>query len=203
MAEISIEQIKKLKELTGVGLTGAKVALVDAGGDFDAALTAMREKGLTKAEKRGEREAREGLIEAYVHSGRIGVLVELNCETDFVARTDDFKTLAHEIAMQVAAMNPKWVSDADIPTEEIERKKGELMEAAQTDEKNAKKPADVLEKIIDGQLKKYFDELVLLSQPFWKDDSITVDTLVKNAIAKLGENIVVRQFKRIELGVSE
>jgi elongation factor Ts len=203
MAEISIEQIKKLKEFTGVGLTDAKVALVEAGGDFDKALTAMREKGLTKAEKRGEREAREGLIEAYVHSGRIGVLVELNCETDFVARTDDFKTLAHDVAMQVAAMNPKWPTYDAVPEDEIARKKSELETAFENDAKNAKKPADVRDKIIDGQLKKYFAELILGEQIYWKDDSKTVDQLIKEHIAKLGENIVVRQFKRIELGVSE
>jgi len=203
MAEISIEQIKKLKELTGVGLTDAKKALEEAKGDFDKALKMMREKGLTKAEKRGEREAREGLIESYVHGGRIGVLVELNCETDFVARTEEFKTLAHEIALQVAAMSPKWVATENIPESEVSRKRKELEEAAKADEKNAKKPADVLAKIIDGQMKKYFDELVLLEQIYWKDDSKKVGDLVKEAIAKLGENIVVRQFKRIELGVSE
>lgn len=200
---ISLDEIKKLKELTGVGLTDAKKALVEADGDFDKALAAMREKGLTKAEKRGEREAREGIIESYVHSGRIGVLVELNCETDFVARTDDFKDLAHDIALQIAAMSPKWASSDDIPESEVTRKKDELIAAAQADPKNANKPADVLEKIIDGQLKKYFDELVLTSQPFWKDDSQTIGDLVKEKIAKLGENIVVRQFRRIELGVSE
>lgn len=200
---VSLDEVKKLKELTGVGLTDAKKALEAADGDFDKALEEMRKKGLTKAEKRGERVASEGLIEAYVHSGRIGVLVELNCETDFVARTDDFKTLAHDVAMQIAAMNPKFISAEDIPAEEIERKKAELLEAAKNDEKNAKKPADVLEKIIDGQLKKYFDELTLMAQPFWKDDSVTINDLVKNHIAKLGENIVVRQIRRIELGVSE
>ncbi len=200
---ISLDEIKKLKELTGVGLTDAKKALVEADGDFDKALAAMREKGLTKAEKRGEREAREGIIESYVHSGRIGVLVELNCETDFVARTEDFKNLAHDIALQIAAMSPKWASSEDIPESEVTRKKDELAAAAQADPKNANKPAEVLDKIIDGQLKKYFDELVLMSQPFWKDDSQTIGDLVKENIAKLGENIVVRQFRRIELGVSE
>ncbi len=200
---VSLDEIKKLKELTGVGLTDAKKALVEADGDFDKALAAMREKGLTKAEKRGEREAREGLIESYVHGNRIGVLVELNCETDFVARTDDFKTLAHNIALQVAAMSPKWVSEADIPEAEVSRKKEELLAAAQADPKNSSKPADVLEKIIDGQLKKYFSELVLMDQMYWNDDSKKVGDIVKENIAKLGENIVVRQFRRIELGVSE
>ncbi len=200
---VSLDEIKKLKELTGVGLTDAKKALVEADGDFDKALAAMREKGLTKAEKRGEREAKEGLIDSYVHGGRIGVLVELNCETDFVARTDDFKNLAHDIALQVASMSPKWVSRDNVPEEEIARKRDELIAAAQADPKNASKPADVLDKIITGQLDKYFEELILSEQSFWKDDDKKVGDLVKEAGAKLGENIVIRQFKRIELGVSE
>lgn len=200
---VSLDEIKKLKELTGVGLTDAKKALVEAGGDFDKALEAMRKKGLTKAEKRGEREAREGLIESYVHGNRIGVIVELNCETDFVARTDNFKSLAHELAMQIAAMRPKWVSQDDIPEAERTRKREELVASAKTDPKNANKPAEILDKIIDGQLNKYFSELVLLDQTYWKDDSKTIGTLVKEEMAKLGENIVVRRFARLELGVSE
>lgn len=200
---VSLDEIKKLKELTGVGLTDAKKALVEAGGDFDKALEAMRKKGLTKAEKRGEREAREGLIESYVHSNRIGVIVELNCETDFVARTDNFKGLAHELAMQIAAMRPKWVSQDDIPEAERTRKREELVASAKADPKNANKPAEILDKIIDGQLNKYFSELVLLDQTYWKDDSKTIGTLVKEEMAKLGENIVVRRFARLELGVSE
>ena len=195
---VSVDDIKKLRELTGVGLTDAKKALVEADGDFDKALEEMRKKGLTKAEKKGDREAREGLIESYVHSGRIGVIVEVNCETDFVARLDDFKTLAHEIAMQIAAMSPKYVSEADIPAEEVERVKAELM----TSEALASKPEEMREKIVEGQLKKHFVEQVLMSQAYILDDSKTVEQHVKEAIAKLGENIVVRQFKRIELGVS-
>ena len=200
---VSLDEIKKLKELTGVGLTDAKKALVEADGDFDKALKAMREKGLTKAEKRGEREAREGIVESYIHGDRIGVLVELNCETDFVARTDNFRELAHEIALQVAAMRPKWVSENDIPEEEKTRKREELIAAAKTDEKNAKKPEDILNKIIDGQLNKYFGELVLLDQPYWKDDSKTVGDLVKETAAQLGENVVVRRVARFEIGVTE
>ncbi len=196
---VSVDDIKKLRELTGVGLTDAKKALVEAEGDFDKALEAMRKKGLTKAEKKGDREAREGLIESYVHSGRIGVIVEVNCETDFVARLDDFKTLAHEIAMQIAAMSPKYVSEADIPVEEMERVKAELMAS----ESLASKPEDMREKIVEGQLKKHFAEQVLMSQTYILDDSKTVEQHIKEAIAKLGENIVIRQFKRIELGVSE
>ena len=196
---VSVDDIKKLRELTGVGLTDAKKALVEAEGDFDKALEAMRKNGLTKAVKKGDREAREGLIESYVHSGRIGVIVEVNCETDFVARLDDFKTLAHEIAMQIAAMSPKYVSEADIPAEEMERVKAELMAS----ESLASKPEEMREKIVEGQLKKHFAEQVLMSQAYILDDSKTVEQHVKEAIAKLGENIVVRQFKRIELGVSE
>ena len=196
---VSGDDIKKLRELTGVGLTDAKKALVETDGDFDKALEAMRKKGLTKAEKKGDREAREGLIEGYVHSGRIGVVVEVNCETDFVARLDDFKTLAHEIAMQIAAMSPKYVSEADIPAEEMERVKAELMAS----EALASKPEEMREKIVEGQLKKHFVEQVLMSQAYILDDSKTVEQHIKEAIAKLGENIVVRQFRRIELGVSE
>jgi len=196
---VSVDDIKKLRELTGVGLTDAKKALVEADGDFDKALEEMRKKGLTKAEKKGDREAREGLIESYVHSGRIGVIVEVNCETDFVARLDDFKTLAHEIAMQIAAMNPKYASTEDIPAEEMERVKAELMAS----EALASKPEEMREKIVTGQLNKHFAEQVLMSQAYILDDSKTVEQHIKEVIAKLGENIVVRQFKRIELGVSE
>ena len=196
---ITIEDIKKLKELTGVGLTDAKKALVEAEGDFDAALEAMRKKGLTKAQKKGDREARSGMIDSYVHDGRIGVVVEVNCETDFVARVDGFKELAHQVAMQIAAMNPTYVSADDIPAEERERVKAELMAS----EELSKKPEEIREKIVAGQLEKHFSEQVLMDQAYVLDDSKTVRDHVTEAIAKLGENIVVRQFKRIELGVSE
>ncbi len=196
---ISIDEIKKLKELTGVGLTDAKSALTEAGGDFDKALEAMRKKGLTKAEKRGEREALQGLVDAYVHSGRIGVVVEVNCETDFVARTDDFKALVHDIALHVSATNPEYISASDIPADVQSTKKAEFVEKATAEGK----PAEIAEKIVDGQLKKYFAEKTLLEQPFIKDPNTTVGELVKTYISKLGENIVIRQIKRIELGVSE
>ena len=196
---VSIEDIKKLKELTGVGLTDAKVALTEANGDFDKALEAMRKKGLTRAEKKSDREAREGVIDSYVHSGRIGVIVEVNCETDFVARLDDFKQLAHEVAMQVAAMSPKYVTEADIPEEEIARVRGEAEERVKAEGK----PADIAAKIVDGQVKKHFAEQTLMSQAFILDEKKTVADHVKDNIAKLGENIIVRQFKRIELGVNE
>lgn len=196
MAEITIDQIKKLKELSGVGLTDAKKALVEADGDFDKALEAMRKKGLTKAEKRGDRETREGLIEAYIHDGRLGAIVEVNCETSFVAKTDEFKTLAHQIAMQVASMNPLYVSEADIPEADMAAKRAEL-------ETNFKGPENMKDQIISGQIKKAFADKVLLNQPYILDDTKTVEQFIKDNIAKTGENITVRQFKRIELGVTE
>lgn len=196
---VTIDDIKKLKELTGVGLTDAKKALIEANGDFDKALEEMRKKGLTRAEKKGDREARAGLIESYVHSGRIGVVVEVNCETDFVARLDDFKTLAHEIAMQIAAMSPRYAAEADIPAEDIEAFRAEAIAS----DALKSKPADIAEKIVEGQVKKHFAEKVLMSQGYILDDKKTVEQHVKEAVAKLGENIVVRQFKRIELGVTE
>ena len=196
---VSLEEVKKLKELTGVGLSDAKAALVEANGDFDRALEAMRKKGLTKAEKRGEREAREGLVDSYVHSGRIGVLVEVNCETDFVARTDDFKTLVHDIALHVSATNPEYISVDDIPADVREAKSAEFTEKVVSEGK----PAEIAGKIVEGQLAKYFAEKTLLEQPFIKNPDVTVGQLVKEHISKLGENIVVRQIRRIELGVSE
>ena len=196
---VSVEDIKKLKELTGVGLGDAKQALVDADGDFDKALEEMRKKGLTKAEKKGDRETREGIIDSYVHSGRIGVVIEVNCETDFVARLDDFKELAHQLAMQVAAMAPQYVSEADIPAEEYDRVKAELLAS----EDLQKKPENMREQIVEGQLKKHFADKVLMSQTYILDDSMTVEGRIKEQIAKSGENIRVSQFKRIELGVTE
>lgn len=196
---VSIDDIKKLKELTGIGLTDAKVALVAADGDFDKALEALRKKGVTKAEKKDGREAREGIIDGYIHGGRIGVVVEVNCETDFVARTDGFKSFVHEIALQVAAMAPTYVSEADIPAVEMERVRGEAKERTIAEGK----PANMIDKIVDGQVKKYFEEKVLLNQTYIKNEKQTVADFVKENIAKTGENLVIRQFKRIELGVSE
>ena len=196
---VSIDDIRKLKELTGIGLTDAKGALVEANGDFDKALEALRKKGLTKAEKKSDREAREGVIDSYVHSGRIGVLVEVNCETDFVARTDNFKTFAHEISLQIAAMAPTYISEADIPEAEMQRVRKEAEERVLSEGK----PAEIAKKIVDGQVKKYFDEKVLLNQVYIKNEKQTVNDFVKENISIVGENIVIRQFKRIELGVSE
>ena len=196
---VSIDDIRKLKELSGIGLTDAKAALVEADGNFDKALEALRKKGVTKAEKKGDREAREGLIDSYVHSGRIGVLVEVNCETDFVARTDGFKSFVHEIALQVASMSPTYISDADIPVDELARVRAEAEERVKAEGK----PAEIAKKIVDGQVKKHFAEKVLLSQVYIKNEKQTVADFVKENIAKTGENLIIRQFKRIELGVNE
>lgn len=198
MAEISLDQVKKLKELTGVGLTDAKQALTEANGDFDQALSAMRKKGLTRAEKKGEREARQGLVDSYVHSSRIGVIVEVNCETDFVARTDDFKALVHDVAMHIAASAPDYIAAEDVPADVREAKAAEFNEKV----RGEGKPEAMVPQIVDGMLKKYFAEKCLLDQPFIKNPNQTVGQLVKDTIARLGENIVVRQMKRIELGVS-
>jgi len=196
---ISIDDIKKLKELTGIGLTDAKAALLESKGNFEKALETLRKKGITKAEKKGDREAREGLIDSYVHSGRIGVLVEVNCETDFVARTDGFKSFVHEIALQIASMSPIYISDANIPASELKRVRDE----ARAQVKATGKPANIAEKIIDGQVKKHFAEKVLLNQIYIKNEKQTVADFVKENIAKTGENLVIRQFRRIELGVTE
>lgn len=196
---VSIDDIKKLKELTGIGLTDAKTALTEADGNFDKALEVLRKKGLTKADKKSDREAREGIIDSYVHGGRIGVLVEVNCETDFVARTDGFKAFAHAIALQIASMSPRYISEADIPAEELERVRLEAKEKVIADGK----PAEMADKIVEGQVKKHFADKVLLNQAYIMDDSMTVETFVKENIGKMGENIIIRQFKRIELGVNE
>jgi len=196
---VTIEDIKKLKELTGIGLTDAKKALVEADGDFEKALGELRKKGLTKAEKKGDRETREGLIESYVHGGRIGVVAEVNCETDFVARLPEFKEFAHQIAMQIAAMAPRYSTMEDIPAEAYEAKKAELLAS----EDLKKKPEAMRDQIVEGQLKKYFAEQVLAEQPFVLDDTKTVGQLIKEQVALRGENVRVSQFKRIELGVTE
>jgi elongation factor Ts len=181
---VDIAQVKRLKDLTGVGLTDAKAALDEANGDFDKALDAMRKKGMTKAEKRGEREARQGVIGTYNHDSRIGVLVEI------------FTDLVKDVAMHVAASAPLYVSSDEIPADERERITAEFKEKAATEGK----PADMIEKIVEGQVKKYFAEKCLLDQPFIKNPDQTVGDYVKEHNARLGENIVVRRFARLALG---
>lgn len=196
MADITIDEIKRLRSLTGVGITDAKQALVEAKGDFDKALAAMRKKGLTKAEKRGEREARAGVIGNYNHDNRIGVLVEVNCETDFVARNELFTSLVKDIAMHIAASAPEYVSSDQVPDEAKERLKGEFSEKLKAEGK----PENMVDQIVEGMLKKHLAEKCLLDQPFVKNPDQTINNYVKEHIAKLGENIVVRRFTRLQLG---
>ena len=193
---IDIAEVKRLKDLTGVGLTDAKAALEESKGDFDKALAAMRKKGLTKAEKRGEREAREGVIGSYNHDGRIGVLVEVNCETDFVARGDIFQTLVKDLAMHIAATNPEYVSDEEVPAADKQKVEAEFADKAKADGK----PADMIAKIVGGQVQKYFAERCLLDQPFVKNPDISVADHVKANAALMNENVVVRRFSRLALG---
>jgi len=193
---MDIESIKRLRELTGVGITDAKKALVEADGDFDKALDAMRKKGLTKAEKRGEREARAGVIGTYNHDGRIGVLVEVNCETEFVARNELFTELVKDLTMHIAASAPEYVSIEDVPAEAREAAKVEFTEKAKAEGK----PEAMLEKIVEGMLKKHFAERCLMEQPYIKNPDQTVAVHVKEYIAKLGENIVVRRMSRMQIG---
>lgn len=196
---MDIESIKRLRELTGVGITDAKNALVESNGDFDKALEAMRKKGLTKAEKRGEREARAGIIGTYNHDNRIGVLVEVNCETDFVARNELFTELVKDISMHIAASAPEYVSSDDVPAEAKDKARAEFSEKAKAEGK----PADMIDKIVDGMLKKHFAERCLLEQPFIKNPDQTVGDYIKEYIAKLGENIVVRRLARMQIGEVE
>jgi elongation factor Ts len=193
---IDIDTIKRLRELTGVGITDAKQALVDADGDFDKALDAMRKKGMTKAEKRGEREARAGVIGSYLHDGRIGVLVEVNCETDFVARNENFTEIVKDVAMHIAASAPEFVSMDDIPADVKSEKQAEFTEKVKAEGK----PENIAANIVEGMLKKYFAERCLLDQPFIKNPDMTVGDYVKDGNARLGENIVVRRFSRMALG---
>lgn len=193
---MDIAEIKRLRELTGVGMTDAKKALEESGGDFDKALEAMRKKGMTKAEKRGEREARSGIIGTYNHDSRIGVLIEVNCETDFVARNEIFTNLVKDLTMHIAASSPQYVSLEHVSEADRESKKAEFAEKVKAEGK----PDNMVEQIVDGMLKKHFAELCLLEQPFVKNPDQTVGEYVKEHIAKLGENIIVRRFSRIALG---
>ena len=196
---IDIDTIKRLRELTGVGITDAKQALVEAEGDFDTALEAMRKKGMTKAEKRGEREARAGVIGSYLHDGRIGVLVEINCETDFVARNENFTDIVKDVAMHIAAISPEFVSVDNVPADARAAKEAEFSDKVKVEGK----PEKMVPQIVDGMVKKYYAERCLLEQPFIKNPDITVGQYVKEGIAKLGENIVVRRFSRMALGEVE
>jgi elongation factor Ts len=196
MADISAEQVKELRERTGAGFMDCKRALTEAEGDLDKATSILRERGLAAAAKKSSREAREGLISSYIHTGgRVGVLIEVNCETDFVARTDEFQKLVRDLAVQVAGLSPKYVDETSIPTADLEAKRAELLAA----ESVQAKPEAVRSQIVDGQLKKWLAQVCLLDQPF-RDEERTVGELITDRIATIGENIRVRRFARFALG---
>jgi elongation factor Ts len=196
MADFNASDVKKLRERTGAGFMDCKRALEEANGDPDKAAALLRERGLAAAAKKASREAREGLVESYIHpGGRVGVLIEVNCETDFVARTDQFKKLVHDLAVQVAGLAPTWVDVDRIPAAELEARRAALL----ADEATQKKPDHIRPQIVDGQLKKWYAEVCLMEQPF-RDTDLSVRDLVTAAIATIGENIRVRRFARYALG---
>lgn len=195
--EISATQVKALRDMTAAGFMECKAALTEAGGDLDKAVTVLRTRGQAKASKRAGRVTAQGLVGNYIHpGGQVGVLVEVNCESDFVARTDDFQTLVKEIAMHVAAANPLYTKREDVPADELARER-EIYLAQFTD---SDKPAAVVEKIVDGKINSYYEQIVLVDQPSIRDPKTTIGELVAAAIAKLGENITVSKFARFKVG---
>ena len=197
--EITTEMIKELRGATGAGVLDCRKALTEANGDFDKAVDFLREKGIASAAKRADRTASQGVVELYSHGeGRVGVIVEVNCETDFVARSEDFRALAHEIALQIAAAAPQYVNEEDIP-EDVLAHESEIAKARALEEG---KPENIIDKIVAGRLEKFKDEVVLLRQAYIRDEDQNIETLVKETIGKTGENIVVRRFHRWELGES-
>jgi elongation factor Ts len=196
MAEISAASVKELRERTGAGMMDCKHALEEAAGDVDKAVIILRERGVATAAKKAGRDAREGVISSYIHpGGRLGVLIEVNSETDFVARNDEFQKLVRDLAMQVAGLDPQYVTIESIPVEVIEAKRAELL----ADEVTQRKPANVQAQIVEGQLRKWYQSIVLYEQPF-RDTDQTVRDLITDAIARIGENIRVRRFTRYQLG---
>jgi elongation factor Ts len=198
MATITADQVKQLRDKTGAGMMDCKTALTESGGDFDKAVEYLRKKGLASAAKRAGRAAKEGIIAHYIHmGGKLGVLVEVNCETDFVARTDDFQALAKEIAMHVAAADPRYVKRDDIPADVLEKEK----EIYRAQAPAGKKP-EVVEKIIEGKLESFYSQVCLLDQPSVRDPDVTIKQMITNAAAKTGENVTVSRFVRFKLGES-
>jgi len=194
---ITTEQIKELRQATGAGILDCRKALQEANGDVKQAMDFLREKGLAKAAKRATRTASEGVVELYDHgNGRVGVMVEVNCETDFVGRSDAFRKFAHEVALQIAAASPLYVSEEDIPEEELKHEE----EIAIARAREEGKPEQIIPRIVEGSMKKFKDEVVLLNQPYIRDESITIKDLLNENIVSIGENIVIRRFVRFALG---
>jgi elongation factor Ts len=197
MAEITAALVKQLRDKTGAGMMECKAALTEANGDMEAAVTLLRKRGLASAAKRAGRTTSQGVIGSYIHmGGKIGVLVEVNCESDFVARTDDFNNLVKELGMHIAAANPRWVRREDVPAEEIEKEKA--IYRGQMEQE--KKPAHVIDKIIEGKLGSFYSQFVLVDQPFVRDDKMTISQLVAQASAKTGENVQISRFVRFRVG---
>lgn len=200
---ISASQVKELREITGAGMMDAKKALVECDGNMDKAIEFLREQGLAKTAKKAGRITAEGLVESYIHGGRIGAIVEVNSETDFVAKNEEFKKFVKDICMQVAAANPQYVSRNDVPAEQVEKEKEILLHQAINEANpnmDEEKKKMVAEKKVEGRLTKFFAEICLLEQPFIKDPDVTVEKVLKDLIAKIGENIVIRRFQRFEVG---
>ena len=201
MADVTAAAVKQLRDKTGAGMMECKNALVEAGGNDEVAVDILRKRGLASAKKREGRIAAEGIVGQYIHmGGKVGVLVEVNCETDFVARGDEFQQLVKDVAMHVAAAEPKYVSQQDVPAEELNKEREIARAVAKNDPKNANKPEQVLDKIVEGRLHKFYEENVLLDQPFVKEPSKTVGELVTEKVAKTGEKITIRRFTRYKMG---
>jgi elongation factor Ts len=195
MSEISSELVKKLRDTTGVGMMDCKKALLETNGDIESAIVWLRKKGAAGAVKKASREAKEGVIGSYIHAGeKVGVLLEINCETDFVARTDAFRNLVKDITLQIAAASPRFVQREEVPAVEVDREKDVASETVKG------KPENVVEKIVAGKLDKFYSTICLVEQPFIKDPNLTMRDLINAKIAELGENIVVRRFSRFQLG---
>ncbi len=193
---ISASLVKELRERSGAGMMDCKKALVETNGDIEKAIDFLREKGLASAAKKSGRIASEGLVESYIHGGRIGVIVEVNSETDFVAKNDEFKQFVRDIAMHVAASNPKYVKREEVPQDEVEREKNVLVQQAM----NEGKPEHIAEKMVEGRMGKYFEQICLLEQAFIKDSDKKVEDVLNELISKIGENLVIRRFARFEVG---
>ena len=194
---ITAKEIKELREATGVGFLDCRKALEEANGDFDKAVDFLRERGLAKAAKRADRDASEGVLDLYNHgNGRVGVMVEVNCETDFVARSDSFRTFAHDISLQIAAASPQWVLVDDIPQDVLDHE----AEIARNRALEEGKPEKILDRIVEGRLRKFKEEVVLMMQPFIKDEDKTIEQYLHETIASIGENIIIRRFVRWEIG---
>ena len=193
------KDVAELREMTGAGMMDCKKALTECEGNKDKAVDFLREKGLAAAAKKAGRIAAEGIVDAYIHmNGRIGVLLEVNCETDFVAKTDEFKALAHDISLHIAATKPSYIHKSEVPAEEIEKEKEILRAQAKNEEKP--KPDNIIEKMVEGRAAKYYKEVCLMEQPFVKDPDLTVDQVLNQAVAKIGEKISIRRFVRYEMG---